>query len=576
MAIDALFLRALLPEINAWAAGARVDKIRQPGRELIILNLRGAGNRKLLICAGQDGGRIHFTDAEFENPPSPPMFCMLLRKHLSGAKIVSVRQLGVERAVQIAFMGYSALGEPEEKRLILEIMGRSANLILVSADGHIIDCLRRVDIDAQQRRPVLPGLLYRTPPAPDKLPLIDLEPGDISAAIAFAPSDKPAEKWLVERYFGLSPLIAREACHIACGDVSATVGQTREIEDAARLDAALLGIVRRVRGGEFSPCVLLDESGAARDFSFAQITQYGAAYSVRWEESASVLLDKYFTARGKADAARARASSLLKTAKNARDRARRRAANQREELCAAARRDYSRECGELIIANLHNIKPGSEELIAEDYYNGGTRKIALDPLKSPQDNAARYFKEYSKGKTAEKYLTEQIAAGEREIEYLESVLAELELAETERELEEIRLEFCETGYIRARRAGDRAKPAQPRKYISGSGAEILVGRGNKQNDLLTFKMAFKTDVWLHSKGNHGAHVILRTGGNPPRKSDILEAASIAAYYSAGRGDTRVAVDWCLAKFVKKPQGAKPGMVIYSDYKTVIAAPAHQE
>ncbi|MDR0906836.1 MAG: NFACT family protein [Oscillospiraceae bacterium] len=521
MPLDAKYLSALLAELTPELIGAKIDKIRQPERDEIILALRGDTRRNLLISTGAADARLHFTDAEYENPAAPPMFCMLLRKHISGARITEVFQPEGERAVIFSLAGFDTLGEPEEKRLAVELMGRNSNIILIDAEGIIIDCFRRVDTEMSPRRPVLPGLAYHLPPQPER--------GNL----------------------GFSPLIARE---IEYRGSDAFLSQPPV------------------------PTLLREPEGKLRDFAFCEILQYERALECVTEQSFSALLERFYTRRAAEERSRSRSSALVKTVKNALSRAERRVASQREELAAAGNREYARECGDIITANIHRMYKGDEILVAEDFYNGGEREIPLDIRKTPQANAAKYYKDYTRAKNAERILTEQIAAGEREADYLQSVVAELNLIATERELDDIRRELIGSGYVKPEKTQSRqkVKPTAPRRFTSTGGAEILVGRNNTQNDELTFKAAFKTDIWLHVKARHGSHVILRTGGNAPADADIAEAASLAAYYSEAREDTRAAVDYCPVKYVKKTPGAKPGMVIYTDYKTVAAAPREPE
>ncbi|MDR0838811.1 MAG: NFACT family protein [Oscillospiraceae bacterium] len=522
MPLDAVYLSALLAELTPELIGAKIDKIRQPERDEIILALRGETRRNLLISAGAADARIHFTDAEYENPAAPPMFCMLLRKHISGARITQVFQPEGERAAIFTLSGFDAFGEPEEKKLAVELMGRNSNIILIDAEGIILDCLRRVDTESSPRRPVLPGLIYRLPPQPERGGL------------------------------GRSPLIAREIEYRGSDDF---------------LSRAPV------------PTLLCEPDGKARDFTFCEILQYGNAIGCVPEESFSALLERFYTRRAAEERSRGRASSLTKTVKNALARTERRVAAQREELAAAGNREYFRECGDLITANFYRMNKGDEKLIAEDFYGGDgvLREIPLDIRKNPQQNAAKYYKDYTRAKNAEKILTERISDGEGEARYLESVLAELELSSGERELDEIRRELVTSGYVKADRTKQKqkVKPTSPRRYVTENGFEVLVGRNNTQNDELTFKTAFKTDIWLHVKARHGSHVILRARGETPGDADIAEAAALAAYFSQARGETRAAVDWCLVKHVKKQPGAHPGMVFYTDYRTVAVAPGER-
>lgn len=572
MPLDALFLSALLGELRGGLIGARVDKVQQPARDEIILVLRSDKNRRLLISAGASDMRIHFTDAEFENPASPPMFCMLLRKHLSGARIVSAEQPHGERIVTITFSATDRLGDRTERRLIAELMGRNSNLLLLDHEGIIIDCLRRADMETV--RPVLPGLKYSPPPEQDKLDPAALSQREWEDIIAGAPSDIPAEKWLNRSFSSLSPLICREISYRTCGDTAATIGELRLMDNEAAFAAWAFETVAEFQKAE--PWLLSEPIGKPRDFSYTRILQYGEKLTASRLGSLSELLDTFYTQRATDSRNLARASALLKTVKNARDRTQRRIAAQREELIAAGNRDYFRECGDIITANLHNIKRGDKLLRAEDFYagEGAVREVSLDVRKTPQQNAAKYYKDYTKAKNAEQILGGQISRGEQEINYLESVLAQLELAPSERELLDIREELAELKYVRGEKQDrkKKQKPLPPRRYVTKNGFEVLVGRSNTQNDELTFKTAYKSDIWLHVKDIHGSHCILKTGGAEPDDEDIVEAAQLAAYFSQGRLETRTLVDYCAVRNVKKQPGGGPGMVNYVNYKTVAVKP----
>ncbi|MDR2420748.1 MAG: NFACT family protein [Oscillospiraceae bacterium] len=578
MPLDAVFLTAALREMEPGIIGARAEKIRQPERDEIVLSLKGGARGNLLISAGASDARVHFTRADYENPPSPPMFCMLLRKHLSGARITALTQPRGERVVIFSFSRSGTLGEPEEKKLAVELMGRGSNIALIAADGIIIDCLRRVDAETAPRRPVLPGLLYRLPPPQGKADPFELSRGDWERALDAAPAEARIEKWMNSAFYALSPLICREIAFRAYGSADVAASEARERDGGSALAARAEELLAAAREGGGEPYMLIGKDGAARDFSYTEITQYGDAVKAEREAGFSELLERFYTRRASEARMKTRASALTRAVKNARARAGRRVSAQREELAAAGNRDYLRECGDLIMANIRGIRKGEDTLAAEDLFSpeSAARIIPLDARLTPQANAAKYYKDYAKARNAEKILKERIELGERETDYLGSVLVELELASNERELDEIRGELIEAGYVKPEKTHKKQQKKKqtyaPRRYISSGGREILVGRSNMQNDELTFKTAYKTDVWLHVKARHGSHVILRAEGKTPEEADIAEAASLAAYFSEARGETRAAVDWCLARYVKKPQGAKPGMVIYTDYKTVAAVP----
>jgi len=334
--------------------------------------------------------------------------------------------------------------------------------------------------------------------------------------------------------------------------------------------------MRLLKSGGAEPWMITDMDETPRDFSFTRIMQYEGAMNVRREAGFSEMLDGYYTRAAQILRVKQRASATTKTVKNARDRILRKLSAQREELALTGRRDSNRECGDIIMANMHQMQKGQSILIAQDFYalgGDGVREIKLDPMKTPQQNAAKYYKEYNKAKNAERFLSEQILLGEQELDYLESVLSEIGLAEGEKDLGEIRRELALAGYIKTQRKGkEKQAESAPLRFQSSAGAEILAGRNNTQNEKLTFKTAYKTDIWMHSQKFHGAHVIVSCGGGTPDETTLSEAASVAAYYSSARGSGRVPVDYTLVKHVKKRSGGRPGMVIYTEHKTIAAIP----
>lgn len=571
MPLDALCLAALKEELRGQIIGLRVDKIQQPERDELVFALRGpGGTQRLLLSAGASDARLHLTRQSFENPASPPMFCMLLRKHLTGARLLEISQPPMERLLELRFQAVTAFGEPCEKRLVAELMGRFANFILVDEDGIIIDCLRRIDFTASDRRQVLPGLAYRLPPGQDKVNPWSLDVSALQGALT-PHVEKTGDKALLSAFSGLSPLICRELCLLAYGAPDAVIG-----DGGAALGAVLFEHLERAAAGAVTPYILYDEAGEPRDFSYIPIRQYEGLYRGETLESFSALVETYFFRRARGERVRQRASQMTKTVKNAHDRVTRKLAAQREELRKTESRERLRELGDIITANLHRMHRGMTVLRAQDFYapEGGECEIPLDPLKTPQQNAAKYYKDYTKAKNAEHYLTGQIAAGEGERQYLGSVLEAISKAEGERDLSEIRQELVSTGYIRAQKAGKREKRAEsaPLRFCSSTGMEIRVGRNNVQNDTLTLKSAYKSDIWLHAQKIHGSHVVISASGGTPDETTLYEAACLAAWFSAGRGSGKVPVDYCPVKHVKKPGGARPGMVIYTDYKTMIAEP----
>ena len=564
MPLDALCLTAVAGEVRSAVQGGKIDKIYQPTRDEVVLYIRGpAGNVRLLLSANPGHPRAHLTERNRENPEQPPMFCMLLRKHLQGARILELNQPPLERILDFRLETLDELGDRVERRLVLEAMGRSANLLLLDGEGRIVDCTRRVDGDlAKGQRQLLPGLFYRQPPAVDKLNPFTLSPEELRLVLA-NPLGKAWDKLLLDSFTGLSPLVARELAFWAGGD-------------SEKLAAELEKLGKAVEENHFTAYLLVRE-GKPVDFTFLPVLQYGPETESIPQESFSALLDDFFSDRESAERVRQRGQDLVKSVTSARDRTARKLGNQARELEATKNRERLRELGDILTSNLHLMEKGMSTFRTMDFYDpeGEEVDIPLDPLLTPQQNAAKYYKEYNKAKTAEEMLTIQIEKGEKELEYLNSVLENIALAEGEKDLQEIRQELTETGYLRRpKTAAKRAKKVsgKPMEFRSSSGLRISVGKNNSQNDLLTTKLAYKSDIWLHTQKIHGSHVILWLEGGEADARSLTEAAQLAAYFSQARDGSKVPVDYTPVKYVKKPAGARPGMVVYTTYQTAVVEP----
>lgn len=566
MAFDAFFLTAVLEEVRQKCTGARVDKIHQPSRDTLILHLRGRDSReKLLFAANPTAPRLHLTAASPENPAEPPMFCMLLRKHLLGARLTEISQPPMERAAAFTFDCTDEMGFPVQKKLVAELMGRTCNLYLLGPDGRILDCLRRIGLDETARRPALPGLNYQEPePVQKENPLtfenyVNLltEPGADSL------SDR-----LMDILGGLSPLVCREAALFAAGSTDARISALDVDTTADKL-----GLFFHEHLNHPKPYVYYLSDGTPKQFAFCPIRQYGGCQEVA---SFGTLLDSFYTLRDRKDAMRQKSQAVRKTVQNLCTRLTRKMALQEKELEATYDRERLRQLGDILTANIHRITKGQTKIICEDFYdeNMAPVEIPLSPLLSPQQNAAKFYKDYARMKNAEKELTHQLELGETELSYLKSVLDELNRAQTDGELEEIRQELQEQGYLRPE--GNRKRPRQgklpPMRFESTDGFPIYVGRNNRQNEELTFRLARKDDIWCHASKVHGSHVIISCGGTVPPDDTVTQAAQLAAYYSETGDGQNVPVDVTPVRQVKKIPGGKPGMVIYHTYKTVIANP----
>ena len=568
MPLDAICLQAVVEELRPQLLGLRIDKVQQPARDQVILLLRG---RRLLLNAGASASRIQLTETVRDNPAEPPMFCMLLRKHLTGAKIADLVQPPMERMVRLELDVTDDFGRPGRRCLVLEAMGRRSNLILLDGEGRIVDCLRRVDAEMSAQRQVLPGLYYELPAAGDRLVVTEETEAGFYEKLSAANPERQIDAFLLDHYFGVSPLMARELAFRAAGETDSRLCALTEREALWREVEAFLTAVRESR---FTP-VCLKREGRPAEFACLPIAQYGAAMEMEVCGSFSQLLDLFYEARERQERTRQRGADLIRTASTARDRLRRKLSQQEKDYAATQDRDQLRICGDLITANLYRMERGQGRLVCENYYDeaGGEAVIQLDPLLSPQQNAAKYYKRYTKAKTAEKHLGEQMAIARRDLEYLESVLEEIALAETEQDFLDIRSELREAGFLKKQgKKEPRQRPARPREFRTSGGFLVLVGRSNRQNDHLTLKEADRRDIWFHTQKLHGSHVILRTGGQAAGEDDLVEAAKLAAWYSQARESGNVPVDYVQVKYVKKPAGARPGMVVYTGHRTVNVTP----
>ncbi|MBO5226878.1 MAG: NFACT family protein [Ruminococcus sp.] len=572
MALDGAFLYAVRQEMNCLI-GARVEKIHQPAREEIIISMRTReGGYKVLISASADRARVHLTEVQPENPKVPPMFCMLLRKRLGSGKLLAIRQDGLERVLYLDFSCINELGDVVQITLACEIMGRYSNLILIDENGKIIDSIKRVDSEMSSKRLVLPGMIYETPPRDERLNFLSCTQNALRDTLKACSGSLP--KMLLNSLEGVSPVLTREwAFYTGRGADCRTETMTEDMYD--RLLYAIGRTKTMLTEGECHFTIASTKEGQLKDFSFLPLHQYGTLMVTKEMPSACALLDHFYAQRDRAARMKQRANDLFRLLVQTTERTSRRISSQTEELEQCREKDSLRKKADLISANLYRIKKGDTEAVIEDFYEPDcpTVTIDLDPRLTPPQNAQRYYSAYKKACTAEKILAEQIAAGKSELLYLDSVLDVLTRAETENDLEQLRLELSEQGYVRAARLkGKPPKSLPPMEYVSSEGYKILVGRNNKQNDKLTLKDAEKLDIWLHTQNIAGSHVIIRAGGEEVPLKTIIEAASLAAYHSKAQTSAQVPVDYCLVKYVKKPAGAKPGMVIFSNQHTVYVTP----
>ena len=570
MALDGIFLSKVKNELKEKAVGLRVDKVNQPTRDEVILNLRGKGcSYKLLLCVRADSPRLHFTSHNIDNPPVPPMFCMLLRKHLTGAMIKDVRQHETDRIIFIDFDATNEIGDRVELTIVMEIMGKYSNMILISGEK-IIDSMKRVDFTTSSVRQILPGLMYALPPQQYKL---SIETADIDSILdrVLTLREKSLSSAMLNTIQGVSPVVAREIAHkTAFDDIQVSYLDNQQIDI---LKAVLTEFAESIGNG--TVYMLAENGGKPKDMSVIDVKQYGDMLSVKEYDSAAELLDDFYFERDRINRINHRGHELIKLLNNLVERTSRKLAVQREELKRCEDKETLKLYGELILANLYRLSKGVTHYDVENYYNNcEVIQIPCNPALSPTENQKKYYKDYRKAQTAEKMLANLIEDGENEIVYLESVLDELSRADTDSEISAIRLELQNGGYIKNLK-GKKQKPPKelpPIEFMSSDGFKILVGRNNIQNDKLSLKTAMKNDMWLHTQKIPGSHVIIVGDGKEISDESIEEAAVIAAYYSKAKDSSLVPVDYTRVKALKKPNGAKAGMVIYHEYWTIITNP----
>ena len=572
MALDGIFLRYIKHEIETEALGARVSQIYQPNRDELVFAMRTFnGNKKLLLSARANSPRVHFCGNTPENPASPPMFCMLLRKRIGGGKLVAVRQQECDRVLFLDFECVNELGDTVLITVVCEIMGMYSNIIIVDSNGVIIDSLKRVDLTMSSRRLVLPNIKYELPEAQDKLSILKHSAEEIAKKTVDFDGEMMLNKALLRAIQGVSPLVCREL-EYRVGEGTTTRMDKQHYD---RLVDVLNNLYVNVNKYAGKPCMVIRDDGKPIDFTFTDIEQYGNFAQIKHFDTYSQLLDSFYETRDSRERMRVKSQDLTKMLVNLSERISRKLAKQKIELKECANREQLRINGDLLQANLYRIERGASFAEVENFYdeNMSLIRIKLNPAISPAANAQKYYKDYQKAKNAEHILTEQIEKGRSELEYIDSVLDTVSRAESERELAQIREELTEQGYLRKQKGKQRPQAAlPPLEFTSSDGFKILVGRNNTQNEKLTLKIANKNDMWLHTKDIHGSHTVVFAEGREISDTAILEAAQLAAYYSKARESSQVPVDYTLVRYVSKPSGARPGMVIYVNNKTVYVTP----
>lgn len=551
MALDGIFLYHLKNEISDFALDSRVDKVYQPSKDEIVINLRSRqGSKKLLLSCNADAARIHFTEFPPENPSKPPMFCLLLRKRLTGAWVTEIEQDNLERILKINFSGTDELGDKTNYSLIIEIMGKYSNIIFIDKDGKIIDSMKRVDENKSHIREVLPGVTYVAPPKQDKLNIFTDDIEKIRKKIA--DSRKGMYKAVMETVKGVSPIICRE------------------FEYGLTLDEF------KKQAQNPIPTVVFTDT--PKDFAFIDIKQYDDLATIKHYDTFSQLLDYFYYERVRLMRIKARSADLFKTVTTLQERAVRKAINRKQELDDCRDKETYKLFGDLISANLYRLEKGAPYYDLENYYNNNKIiRIPADMTLTPSQNSQKYYKEYRKKQVAESKLNEFIKEANEEVEYFESVIDSLSRAETDSEITAIKSELASQGYIK--KVNDRKKEQKalkPMHFKTRDGFDVYVGRNNIMNDKLTMKTAKNYDTWFHVQSAAGSHVICETSGKQISDGAIHDCAVIAAYFSKARESSNVAVDYTLVKNIRKPNGAKPGFVVYDPYKTEFATPTIDE
>ena len=573
MAFDGVMMHYVKEEIKSVALDARVSQIHQPNRDELVIALRTKnGNKKLLVSSRANSPRICFTEHSIENPATPPMLCMLLRKRLGGAKLVDVRQIELERIMFLDFIATNELGDKVKLTLCVEIMGKYSNIILIDENDNIVDALKRVDFTMSTQRLVLPNIKYELPPKQDKLCILECSGRDIVEKAINTPSEMRLSKALLSAMQGVSPIITRELEYMVGVDSNRELTVIDKLKLIEKVDKLKEYIV----SGEKSPTMMIKPEGKPFDISFMDIMQYGEMASKKRFLDFSTLLDSFYYERDKAERMKVKGQDLLRLCSNIQDKLCRKIAVQEKELKDSLNRDKLRKKGDLLQANMYKMVRGQSFIDVEDYYdNNKIVRIKLSPTLNPSQNVQKYYKDYRRAKTREEMLTVQIAKAKAELQYISAVQESLGRAESERELTEIRQELVDEGYLKNRNPKGRNKALKllpPKEYTSSDGFTIYVGRNNKQNDKLTLKTARNYDMWLHTKDIPGSHVIIVSYNREITDTAILEAASLAAYNSKAKESDNVPVDYTIVKNVSKPSGAKPGMVIYVNNKTVYVTP----
>ncbi len=571
MPFDGITINALTDEIKSIIVGKRIDKIHQPENDEVVLHIRHARkNYRLLLSADSNLPYFGLTDLKKENPKIAPMFCMLLRKHLAGGIVIDFEQLELERVIILTVESRTELGELTIKKLIFEIMGKHSNITLVDNDYKIIDCIKRIALGVNRYRQLFPGITYLYPPNDKKDPREENFDGFMAA---FDAEPRPTFKHIYMTYQGISPVIAKELCLISEIDYNTTQDLLSD-ESRRKLATAFIEFFADIKQHNQ---VVYFKNDALKDLTVVDLTPYQSdEFVVKSFDTVIEVVNEYYANKNTVNKLLQRSHDLRKSVQGKMDRQTKKIKNLNKDLQNAEKADEYKIKGELIFANIYRIEKGMDKVTVENFYdNNEPITIPLDIRLTPSDNAQKLFKKYNKFKTAQIKVLEQLGKTEHEIDYLNHVLHSLEASPDQNNFEEIKEELILTGYLKKRQRDKKKKKPiknKPYQYTSSEGFEILVGKNNLQNDLLTLKIASKSDMWLHTKDIPGSHVIIRTEGKDVPDETLREAAMIAAYHSKAQTSSQVPVNYTKVRYIKKPNGAKPGMVIFSRNQTLYTTP----
>ncbi|WP_026893921.1 Rqc2 family fibronectin-binding protein [Clostridiisalibacter paucivorans] len=577
MSLDGIVIKSLVHEFNNTILNGKIDKIYQPEKDELLINIRNKGNNyRLLISSSSNNPRIYLTDKSKPNPITPPMFCMLLRKHLQGGKITKIFQYKMERILMMDVQSLDELGVLCEKRLVIEIMGRHSNIIVIDKESFtILDTIKRISHDVSAVRLVLPGIKYKFPPAQNKKNPLETTDTEFYELFKTINSGILTYKFIYTHFMGISPLSAKEICERASIDPNSHIGELNHLQKDA-LYNSFCNLMQDVKQNIFNPTIIWDKNKII-GFSSIDLTQY-KNYKKTNYKSMSKILEEFYDKRDKLDRLHQKTTDLRKVIHNKLERNQKKLSKQIKELQNAKNREKYKVFGELITANIYKLNKGDTELEAINFYseNQDTIKIKLDKRLTPAQNAQKYFKRYNKLKTAYTMVSKQIKKTKSEIDYLENILVSIENSTEINDIDEIKEELRDEGILKQRKSFSKKKKkkssSSPHHFLSSDGYHIYVGKNNKQNDYLTLKLADKNDLWFHTKDIPGSHVVLKNPGKNTPESTLLDAALLAAYYSKARLSSNVPVDYTQKKHVRKPNGAKPGMVIYDNNSTLYVTP----